>query len=145
MPRLPPLGKKQLNDQFYGTVDPAAAFGTEVQVGFHQVAVARLVVRHAAGLGKRVLRILELGASTCLFANAFLEVVDRLAMVGEGVVRGDRLPRGRRLADRARGGGCRGREPGGGTRRSDASGSPTARRRSRCLRGCVARARSGSG
>ena len=59
---------------------------TEVQVGFHQVAAARLVARHAASLGKRKLRILELGASACLFAIAFVEVVSRLALLGDASV-----------------------------------------------------------
>ena len=70
MSRISPLGKQELNERFYSAVDPEAAFVTEVQVGFHQVAAARLVARHAAGEGKRRLRILELGASACLFASS---------------------------------------------------------------------------
>jgi SAM-dependent MidA family methyltransferase len=77
------LGKKELNERFYGAVDPEAAFVTEVQVGFHQVAAARLVARHAAELGKRRIRVLELGASACLFAIAFLDVLSRLALMGD--------------------------------------------------------------
>jgi len=77
------LTKRDVNERFYGTVDPEAAFVTEVQVGFHQVAVGRLVARHAAGLGRRRLRILELGASTCLFALAFLQVLGELVGLGE--------------------------------------------------------------
>ena len=77
------LGKKELNERFYSAVDPEAAFGTEVQVGFHQVAAARLIARHAASLGQRRVRILELGASACLFAFAFLDVMSRLAVLGE--------------------------------------------------------------
>ena len=42
------LGKKELNERFYGAVDPEAAFETEVQIGFHEVAVGRLVAAHAA-------------------------------------------------------------------------------------------------
>jgi len=80
------LGKKELNERFYSAVDPQAAFATEVQVGFHQVAAARLVARHAAELGKPRLRILELGASACLFAIAFVEVLSRLALLGDASV-----------------------------------------------------------
>jgi hypothetical protein len=80
------LGKKDLNERFYSAMDPEAAFVTEVQVGFHQVAAGRLVARHAAILGKRKLRILELGASACLFAIAFVEVVSQLALLGEASV-----------------------------------------------------------
>ena len=86
MSRNAPLGKKELNERFYSAVDPEAAFVTEVQVGFHQVAAARLVARHAAGLGKQRLRILELGASACLFAIAFVEVMARLALLGDASV-----------------------------------------------------------
>ena len=80
------LGKKELNERFYSAVDPEAAFGTEVQVGFHQVAAARLIARHAASLGKRRVRILELGASACLFAIAFLDVISRLALLGDASI-----------------------------------------------------------
>lgn len=83
MSRIQPLNKKALNERFYKAVDPETAFETEVQIGFHQVAVARLVAGQAASLGKREFRILELGASTCLFAIAFLEVLGRLVMGGE--------------------------------------------------------------
>ena len=86
MSRTSHLGKKELNERFYSAVDPEAAFVTEVQVGFHQVAAARLVARHAASLGKRKLRILELGASACLFAIAFVEVFSRLALLGDASV-----------------------------------------------------------
>jgi SAM-dependent MidA family methyltransferase len=86
MSRSSPLGKRELNERFYSAVDPEAAFVTEVQVGFHQVAVARLVARHAAGLGKERLRILELGASACLFAIAFVEVFSRLVLLGDATV-----------------------------------------------------------
>ena len=86
MSRTSPLGKKELNERFYSAVDPEAAFVTEVQVGFHQVAAARLVARQAATLGKRKLRVLELGASACLFAIAFVEVVSRLVLLGDASV-----------------------------------------------------------
>ena len=86
MSRTSPLGKKELNERFYGAVDPEAAFVTEVQVGFHQVAAARLVARHAATLGKARLRVLELGASACLFAIAFLEVFSQLVLLGDASV-----------------------------------------------------------
>ncbi len=77
------LGKKELNERFYSAVDPEAAFETEVQIGFHQVAAGRLVAAHAATLERREFRVLELGASTCLFALAFLDVLGRLALGGE--------------------------------------------------------------
>jgi hypothetical protein len=77
------LTQREVNDRFYAAVDPEAAFVTEVQIGFHQVAVARLLARHAALLGLQVLAVLELGASTCLFANAFLQAMEQLVLVGE--------------------------------------------------------------
>ena len=86
MSRISPLGKKELNERFYSAVDPEAAFATEVQVGFHQVAAARLVARQAATLGKQKLRVLELGASACLFAIAFVEVFSRLVLLGDASV-----------------------------------------------------------
>src|SRR5262245_26786843 len=86
MSRISRLGKKELNERFYSAVDPEAAFATEVQVGFHQVAAARLVARQAAALGQRKLRVLELGASACLFAIAFVEVFSRLVLLGDASV-----------------------------------------------------------
>jgi hypothetical protein len=88
MSRARSLTKKELNERFYNAVDPEAAFVTEVQVGFHQAAVGRLVARRAAGLGKRRLKILELGASTCLFALAFLDVLAQLVLLGEANLAG---------------------------------------------------------
>jgi SAM-dependent MidA family methyltransferase len=80
------LGKKELNERFYRAVEPEAAFATEVQVGFHQVAAARLVGRQAATTGRRKLRVLELGAGACLFALAFVEVLSRLVLLGDASV-----------------------------------------------------------
>jgi hypothetical protein len=77
------LTKNELNERFYGAVDPESAFGTEVQVGFHQVAVARLVSSHAASRGRTSVSVLELGASTCLFAEGFLQAMGHLAALGE--------------------------------------------------------------
>jgi hypothetical protein len=48
MSRTRPLTKKELNALFYSAVDRETAFETEVQIGFHEVAVARLV----AGAGR---------------------------------------------------------------------------------------------
>jgi hypothetical protein len=66
------LGKSEVNARYYATVAGDIAFETEASLGYHPGAVARLILAHAASLGKQGVRILEIGASNCLFARALL-------------------------------------------------------------------------
>src|SRR5262249_46002646 len=66
------LGKSEVNARYYATVAGDIAFETEASLGYHPGAVARLILAHAASLGKQGVRILEIGASSCLFARALL-------------------------------------------------------------------------
>jgi SAM-dependent methyltransferase len=66
------LGKAEVNALYYATVGGEIAFETEASLGYHPGAVARLMLAHAASLDKRDVRILEIGASSCLFARALL-------------------------------------------------------------------------
>jgi len=66
------LGKSEVNARYYATVAGDIAFETEASLGYHPGAVARLILGHAASLGKQGVRILEIGASSCLFARALL-------------------------------------------------------------------------
>jgi hypothetical protein len=66
------LDKIEVNARYYATVAGDIAFETEASHGYHPGAVARLLLAHAASLGKENARILEIGASSCLFARALL-------------------------------------------------------------------------
>jgi hypothetical protein len=66
------LDKSEVNARYYAAVAGDIAFETEASLGFHPGAVARLVLSHAASLGRPNLRILEIGASNGLFARALL-------------------------------------------------------------------------
>jgi hypothetical protein len=75
------LTKTEVNARYYATVAGDIAFETEASLGYHPGTVARLVLAHAASLGKESVRILEIGASSCLFARALL---GELRMLGAG-------------------------------------------------------------
>src|SRR4029077_276845 len=66
------LGKGEGNARYYAKVAGDIAFETEASLGYHPGTVARLLLAHAASLGKENVRILEIGASSCLFARALL-------------------------------------------------------------------------
>jgi hypothetical protein len=66
------LDKAEVNARYYAAVGGDIAFETEASLGYHPGAVARLMLAHAASLGKQDVRILEIGASSCLFARALL-------------------------------------------------------------------------
>jgi len=66
------LDKSQVNARYYAAVAGDIAFETEASLGYHPGTVARLLLAHAASLGKENVRILEIGASSCLFARALL-------------------------------------------------------------------------
>jgi hypothetical protein len=66
------LDKSEVNAHYYAAVAGDIAFETEAALGYHPGTVARLLLSHAASLGKENVRILEIGASSCLFARALL-------------------------------------------------------------------------
>jgi SAM-dependent MidA family methyltransferase len=66
------LDKSEVNTRYYAAVAGDIAFETEAALGHHPGTVARIVLAHAASLGKEDVRILEIGASSCLFARALL-------------------------------------------------------------------------
>jgi SAM-dependent MidA family methyltransferase len=66
------LDKSEVNARYYAAVAGDIAFETEAALGYHPGTVARLLLAHAASLGKENVRILEIGASSCLFARALL-------------------------------------------------------------------------
>jgi SAM-dependent MidA family methyltransferase len=66
------LDKSEVNARYYAAVAGDIAFETEASLGYHPGTVARLLLAHAASLGKEDVRILEIGASSCLFARALL-------------------------------------------------------------------------
>ena len=77
------LTKAQVNSRYYNTVGGEIVFGTEAQSNVYPLAVARLVVAQAASVGKRRLRILEIGAANCAFAGALLALLEDLTENGE--------------------------------------------------------------
>src|SRR5206468_60840 len=66
------LDKTEVNARYYALVAGDIAFETEASLGYHPGTVARLLLAHAASVGKENVRILEIGASSCLFARALL-------------------------------------------------------------------------
>jgi SAM-dependent MidA family methyltransferase len=66
------LDKSEVNARYYAAVAGDIAFETEASLGYHPGTVARILLAHAASLGKEAVRILEIGASSCLFARALL-------------------------------------------------------------------------
>jgi SAM-dependent MidA family methyltransferase len=66
------LDKSEVNARYYAAVAGDIAFETEASLGYHPGTVARILLAHAASLGKKDVRILEIGASSCLFARALL-------------------------------------------------------------------------
>jgi SAM-dependent MidA family methyltransferase len=66
------LDKSEVNARYYAAVAGDIAFETEASLGYHPGTVARILLAHAARVGKEDVRILEIGASSCLFARALL-------------------------------------------------------------------------
>jgi SAM-dependent MidA family methyltransferase len=66
------LDKIEINARYYAAVAGDIAFETEASLGYHPGTVARILLAHAASLDKENVRILEIGASNCLFARALL-------------------------------------------------------------------------
>jgi hypothetical protein len=76
------LTKSEVNSLYYNTVGGEIVFVTEARAGLHPGAVANLVSHHAATLGKRKIRVLEIGANDCAFARALLYRLRRLVDAG---------------------------------------------------------------
>jgi len=72
------LTKSEVNSFYYNTVGGEIVFVTEARAGFHPGAVANLVSHHSATLGKRAIRVLEIGANDCAFARVLLNRLRRL-------------------------------------------------------------------
>ncbi len=66
------LSKDEVNSLYYDTVAGQIAFATEAAGGTHSTAVARLVAGVADAIGRRQIRVLEIGANNCVFARKFL-------------------------------------------------------------------------
>ena len=66
------LSKDEVNSLYYDTVGGQIAFATEAAGGTHSTAIARLVASIADALGRRQIRVLEIGANNCGFARKFL-------------------------------------------------------------------------
>lgn len=66
------LSKDEVNSLYYDTVGGQIAFATEAAGGTHSTATARLVASIADALGRRQIRVLEIGANSCGFARKFL-------------------------------------------------------------------------
>jgi hypothetical protein len=77
------LTKSEINALYYNTVGGEIVFATVAQVSLHHVAaVARLVSLQALALGRREVRILEIGANNCAFAGSLL---DQLRVLARGL------------------------------------------------------------
>ena len=76
------LTKSEVNSLYYNTVGGEIVFVTEARAGFHPGAVANLVSHHSATLGKRAIRVLEIGANDCAFARVLLNRLRRLIDAG---------------------------------------------------------------
>jgi hypothetical protein len=72
------LSKAQINAQYYDAVGGHVVFGTEAQSNVYPLVVAKLVAAHARSLGKREIRVLEIGASSCDFAGSLLALIEGL-------------------------------------------------------------------
>ena len=111
MSRNSPLGKKELNERF--TAPSIRRLPSRRRCR----SASTRSPRRGSWPGRRrrsassKLRVLELGASACLFAIAFVEVFSRLVAARRRERGGDRLHGGRVLARRARGGVPRRRRP----------------------------------
>lgn len=77
------LTKAEVNALYYRSVAGEIVFGTEAQSNMHSAAVARLVAFQARRLGKREIRILEIGANDGAFARALRGELAALASTGE--------------------------------------------------------------
>src|SRR5579864_3755064 len=73
------LTKSEVNSLYYDTVGGEIVFVTEARAGFHPDAVANLLSSYAAMVGRRQLRVLEIGANDCAFARALLDRLRWLA------------------------------------------------------------------
>ncbi|HWE83094.1 MAG TPA: SAM-dependent methyltransferase [Gaiellaceae bacterium] len=76
------LSKSEVNSLFYNRVAGEILFATEGRWGYHPGAVANLIVHQAAALGKRSVRVLEIGANNCAFAGDLLEALRERARDG---------------------------------------------------------------
>jgi SAM-dependent methyltransferase len=76
------LSKGEVNSLFYNEVAGEIVFATEGRWGYHPGAVANLIVHQAAALGKRSVRVLEIGANNCAFAGDLLEELRERARDG---------------------------------------------------------------
>jgi hypothetical protein len=83
MSRTTRLTKSEVNAHYYNTVGGAIVFGTEAQSNVHPLAVARLLAAQARSMGKRQLRIMEIGAASCAFATGLLTLLEDLTAEGE--------------------------------------------------------------
>lgn len=80
------LTKAQVNAYYYNAVGGEILFPTEAQSNVYPTAIARLVAAQAARLGKRTIRIMEIGASNCVFAGVFLPLFEDLVDNGEALL-----------------------------------------------------------
>ncbi len=86
------LTKSEINALYYNTVGGEIVFATEAQASLHAAAVARLISLQALTLGRREIRILEIGANDCAFANSLLKQLRLLARgLSAGLTRIDYL------------------------------------------------------
>ena len=69
------LTKSEVNSLYYNTVAGEISFMTEAAVGGHPFAIARLIEHQAADVGRRQVRILEIGANECGFARALINEI----------------------------------------------------------------------
>ena len=77
------LTKGEVNSLYYNTVAGEISFVTEAAVGAHPFAIARLIEHQSADVGRRQIRILEIGANECGFARALINEI--------GVARANRM------------------------------------------------------
>jgi len=80
------LTKAEVNERFYDAVGGDLAFETEAQHYLHPLAVARLVAAQATALGRRRIKILELGANDCTFATSLLKLLSAFTAQGEATL-----------------------------------------------------------
>jgi hypothetical protein len=82
------LSKDQVNALYYNTVAGDIAFATEAGGGDHSIAVARLIAARSASLGRSRIRVLEIGANNCAFAQLLIEELWAAAGSGENELAG---------------------------------------------------------
>jgi len=80
------LTKAEVNERYYQAVAGQIVFGTEGQGVLHPLAVAKLLAAQARALGRRELKLLELGANDASFATSLLKILSALTMHGEAAL-----------------------------------------------------------